>query len=292
MLRLLASTLLACIAIVQGKFVVVDPADPFVVATTNEFLDNYDRFLSDVFAIVSDKQILSAQVYKHPLLLEDEDPIYLPGATYRLNVLLKLQFDSPQFKGNPYLTVANCVFVCVNTTEDEIDCDGQTFEQFPREALPFEQIEANPVRAFLNNHLNHAYDDAIFDVTAYEVQNDSIHNDMVEYFRFTAEGEPIECEAVAYRNGTTTQPTRTMLYFDDKCLVAKYHGLSLAQIEKNGRMHMTLMITILVFAGIVAAVVAVRRRSFSKRFAHYRPVNIRFQRAEAPQPQSNMPVQA
>ncbi|EQC41866.1 hypothetical protein SDRG_00722 [Saprolegnia diclina VS20] len=293
----LVHSLVAFFSVAAATFVAVDPSDAFVAVATNEFMKTYDRFLSDVFAVVSDKTVLSAQVYKHPILLDDpyyedeyEETYYMAGATYKLNVLLKLQFDSAAFAGDPYMTVANCVFVCTNDTDGHVDCTGKTFEQFPRVALPTDRIEEGPIRALVSEHLKHMYDDASFELTAYEAQNDSIHSDMVEYFRFTAEGEPVECEFAAYRDGSTSPPTRHMLYFDDKCIVAKYHGQSLADIEHDERLHTTLMLSTLALVTVIAACVALRSRVRQAKRMGYR--HVRFQASETPRGVGNAPVEA
>ncbi|OQS00408.1 hypothetical protein ACHHYP_03622 [Achlya hypogyna] len=291
-MQLLRSLLLLATA-VSAAFSPVDPTDPFVVAASAKFMETYDRFLSDVFAIVSSKTILNAQVFKHPVELPDaldiDEPIYMAGATYKLNVLLELQFDTPEFKGDPYVTVANCIFVCTNDTAGSVDCSGRTFEQFRRTEEPIESIKMAPVRSFLNEALGHKYDDALFEMTAYEVQHDSIEGDVVEYYRFKAEGEPVECEFAAYRKASTG--ARSMLYFDDKCIDAKYKGLSLDQIERDERLHMALLLGTFGLVATIAIGAAIYRRAVAtKSRGTYR--HVRFQPSETPRASRNSPVLA
>ncbi|KAF0688210.1 Aste57867_20080 [Aphanomyces stellatus] len=278
-------------ATMSAKFVLANESDPVVNKTAEAFATEYAAFLSDVFAVVSEKTILQTLVYQHPLLLnaaaakdddeaDDDDPIYVDGVTYKLDVLFKLNWDSTSFRKTPYVTVARCIYDCVTDPyTGDIECEGKSFREYDRHEVALSPAKAKAATAFINRYLHHTYDNVEWQLTAYETQDGKANaGDLVEYFQFQVDQEPVKCEAVIYSNQTTAPPTRKMLYFDDACLKAQYHGLSLSEFERRQRVDVAvLMAGLLVAAAGISVIVAFRNRIFASKHA-YRNLHVRLGR--------------
>ncbi|RHY01399.1 hypothetical protein DYB34_001934 [Aphanomyces astaci] len=258
-------------------FVPADLSDPVVNKTAEAFVDEYALFLSDVFAVVPERTVLETLVYKHPLAIRDNDGgdlVYEPGFTYKLLVMFKVQWDSPGFRATPFVTVAECIYVCVEGADGNMSCEGKQFSQVDRHDLGVHAPGGALALSYIKYSLTHAYDNARMTLTAYETQDDV---DLVEYVQFQVEDEPVKCEGVIYtRRRTVGVEPKKLLYFDDACIQAKYNGLSLDAFEHRQRTDIgVFLVGLALAASVIAGAVVYRRRILAGK-GLYRSMHIRF----------------
>ncbi|OQS00411.1 hypothetical protein ACHHYP_03621 [Achlya hypogyna] len=233
--------------------------DPFLDESAAAFVRDYRLKLSFHFANVTEGHIVSAEVARHELPIDEINvggvmtPLLVDASTYRVNMLMTMHFNSAKFGGDDFVTVASAEYTCYNKTNDHETCEAESFMQNVRQAQPVANVP-DYIRPTIDLATSNMYKDEEPVWTAYETQNLTTDGRM-DYVRFILDGEPVPCTAAFHFNGRFAR----MVHLDWSCYSATYVQTKAQTLVRNGYLKL-LGTGLAIVAVVVAVVVAAKRR--------------------------------
>ncbi|OQR98534.1 hypothetical protein THRCLA_06707 [Thraustotheca clavata] len=222
--------LLVATAVTALNFEQLAPKDAFLDKSAASFVRDYSLKLRFYFANVSESRVIAAEVAHHTVADPKDANATIDAATYRVNMLMNIHFNSPKFSGHEFVTVASADYTCINRTDGAEACEAQSFLQNERRAESLEDVP-DYIRPAIDEATSNQYKDEEPVWTAYETQVlSTTSNGHMDYVQFVLDGEPMPCQAAFYYDGTKSH----MVDLDWSCYSATYVQSKMERTIRNG----------------------------------------------------------